>query len=161
MKPIQSEEEYLQRLKEVEGYFDNEPKPGSPEAHHFAELVDAIAIYEDVHYPVDSTDRPVALIEFQVQGIKCDTPTCDYADPTVHADDFPNWIDRPCPKCGANLLTHADWETVDRMLAFAELTNQLAANGALGFAQANESGEFGAVAVELDTAGIPRIVRKD
>lgn len=43
----------------------------------------------------------------KVTGIKCDTDGCDY-----HNDDvikYRKWINKPCPKCGANLLTVKDF----------------------------------------------------
>ena len=45
--------------------------------------------------------KPRAII----QGIKCDNEKCDYADPTVQYEEYPNWINKPCPACGENLLT--------------------------------------------------------
>ena len=57
------------------------------------------------------------LIEYtQEQFIVCDNPTCDYELNTI---DIPSdldkeellrcFIDRPCPKCGENLLTVEDY----------------------------------------------------
>lgn len=37
-------------------------------------------------------------------GIKCDNAECDFLDKTVTLKDLDNWIDKPCPNCGTNLL---------------------------------------------------------
>lgn len=158
MKPIESEEEYVELSRECEGYFASVPEPGSPEAIRFAALVDAIAKYEDEHHEGEEP-RSIALVQFGVRGIACDHPRCDYADPTVELEDFPEWINRPCPKCGTNLLTQEDFETVERMLAFTGLINELAVNGALGFALPDAEGNFDPIALEIDANGIPQIVR--
>ena len=39
-----------------------------------------------------------------VCGIKCESKECDFIDLTVKLKDIDNWIDKPCPKCGTNLL---------------------------------------------------------
>lgn len=38
-----------------------------------------------------------------VKGIKCDNPECDFKDMSVNFEDYKNWVNRPCPKCGTNL----------------------------------------------------------
>jgi hypothetical protein len=66
---------------------------------------------------------PPAAIE--IKGIKCDAPGCDY-----HQDDEPvnegfrEWLNRPCPKCGANLLTQADLDATERMLKYVSAVNK-------------------------------------
>lgn len=39
--------------------------------------------------------------------LKCDAPGCDHSEnvEAITAD----MVGRPCPKCGSNLLTEADW----------------------------------------------------
>lgn len=44
---------------------------------------------------------------FVISGIKCDH--CDYKDMEVPFEFFPHYIDAPCPFCGHNLLTRADY----------------------------------------------------
>ena len=61
-----------------------------------------------------------------VCGIKCENKECDYVDITVTLKDLDNWIDKPCPKCGTNLLPKDDYnfavfgpgssEEIDRLL---------------------------------------------
>lgn len=60
-----------------------------------------------------SVSRPaVTLI---IRGLKCDAVGCDFMDPDAAPDETS--LDRPCPKCGANLLTEADLANV-RLLQF-------------------------------------------
>lgn len=35
-----------------------------------------------------------------IQGIKCDNKDCDFKDMSVSYEDYPKWINKPCPKCG-------------------------------------------------------------
>lgn len=58
-----------------------------------------------------------------VKGIKCDA--CDYKDMTVPREDYPHWLNKPCPKCGANLLTEADFNTLKRLEKVTNFMNWL------------------------------------
>ena len=44
-------------------------------------------------------------------GLKCDNPLCDYMDMSIPTDEYKKYVDAPCPKCGANLLTKADYKS--------------------------------------------------
>lgn len=57
-------------------------------------------------------------------GIKCDNPECDFADFTVTMEDYEQWVNRPCPKCGANLLTEADFKNVQMLMKLATMVNK-------------------------------------
>lgn len=46
-------------------------------------------------------------IQHEITGIQCDS--CDWKDMSISSDDYSEWINEPCPKCGANLLTEADY----------------------------------------------------
>jgi predicted RNA-binding Zn-ribbon protein involved in translation (DUF1610 family) len=56
----------------------------------------------------------------EAMQIQCDNPVCDHVDDTVTAENISEFLNLPCPKCGENLLTQDDFDTVERML---ELTN--------------------------------------
>lgn len=45
-----------------------------------------------------------------ITGIKCDTLHCNYRDDTIKFDEYPSWINKPCPVCGRNLLTQSEYE---------------------------------------------------
>jgi predicted RNA-binding Zn-ribbon protein involved in translation (DUF1610 family) len=44
-------------------------------------------------------------------GLKCDNPNCDYNDMSIPTSDYKKYVNYPCPKCGANLLTKADYRS--------------------------------------------------
>ena len=58
-------------------------------------------------------------IQLTCSGLKCDNETCDYEDPTAKVEEYKDYIDKPCPKCGENLLTQEDY---DNTMAVIELT---------------------------------------
>jgi hypothetical protein len=49
-------------------------------------------------------------MELEIGGIKCDTPHCNYRDDSVKFEEYPKWINKPCPLCSKNLLTQADYD---------------------------------------------------
>ena len=55
-------------------------------------------------------------MEINIKGIKCDNTKCEYKDPEVKFENYSDFVNKPCPSCGANLLTEADFETVQRMM---------------------------------------------
>lgn len=66
------------------------------------------------------------LIEIKkMGGIKCDNPDCDYRDETVKVEDYSNWLDRPCPKCGNNLLTKEDYKSFKKLLSLIKVINKI------------------------------------
>lgn len=58
-------------------------------------------------------------------GLKCDAPECDYKDATIDPDDYAKWVNAPCPKCGANLLTQADYESAKMLEKVVDLVNAM------------------------------------
>lgn len=62
-------------------------------------------------------------IDINVIGIKCDH--CDYRKEGVKFEDYPQWLNKPCPKCGANLLTQEDLDSIKMLFSFAELVNAI------------------------------------
>jgi len=63
------------------------------------------------------------VVHANVFGIKCDNSKCNYTDPTVTYEDYPNWLNKPCPLCGCNLLTQADYDICKKMMDLAEIAN--------------------------------------
>lgn len=61
IRPIHDEAAYDAALAEVEHYFADEPKTGTPEADHFAVLLDLITAYEARRWPI-KTENPVSFI---------------------------------------------------------------------------------------------------
>lgn len=64
-------------------------------------------------------------IERRVQGIKCDAVDCDFGDENVTEESYPEWLNKPCPLCGANLLTEEDFAAVKLLHSLAELINTM------------------------------------
>lgn len=62
-------------------------------------------------------------LELNITGIKCDV--CDYRDDTVEFKDYPNWLNKPCPKCGNNLLALKDYESCLRIMSGAKIVNKI------------------------------------
>lgn len=62
VRPLASEADYDWALREVSGYFDDQPVPGTPAAARFDVLSALIEHYEARHWPVSAPD-PVAMIE--------------------------------------------------------------------------------------------------
>jgi len=62
-------------------------------------------------------------IELDIHGIKCDNSNCDYSDMSVPVSDYENWINKPCPKCGENLMTQTDFDETIKWLELAEIVN--------------------------------------
>ena len=58
-------------------------------------------------------------------GIKCDNPECDYTDPNVSIEEYGEWLNKPCPKCSANLLTQADYDNVQAIIAAVSAINKV------------------------------------
>ena len=50
IRPLRSEAAYDAALREIERYFENEPKPGTPEADRFDLLALVIEDYEPYEY---------------------------------------------------------------------------------------------------------------
>ena len=55
-------------------------------------------------------------IEVTGGGLQCDS--CDWKDETIAHADFKDWVNKPCPKCGANVLTEEDFRNAE-VLEFA------------------------------------------
>lgn len=64
-------------------------------------------------------------IEAQIGGLKCDTATCDYRDDQITVDQYESYVNAPCPKCGASLLTPEDFAVVQHTLLVTEFINSL------------------------------------
>ena len=66
IRPIRSETDYDWALKEIEPYFEREPKRGTPEADRFDVLAALLEAYEGKHWPIDPPDA-VEAIRFRME----------------------------------------------------------------------------------------------
>lgn len=63
--------------------------------------------------------EPAVIIK--IHGLKCDAVGCDFSDENAAPDETS--LNRPCPKCGANLLTEADLANVRLLQYIAHSVN--------------------------------------
>ncbi len=75
-------------------------------------------------------------IEISESGLQCDNPNCDWIDPTITFDNYKDWLNKPCPKCGENLLTDEDYKRAEALRLTVDFINSLS-EGELG--KLNES----------------------
>lgn len=61
IRPVRTEADYDWALKEIEPYFEREPKRGTPEADRFDVLATLIEAYEAKHWPIDPPDAVEAI----------------------------------------------------------------------------------------------------
>ena len=66
IRPLRSEADYNAALKEIEKYFENEPKPGTREADRFDLLALIIEDYERKHWPIEPPDA-IAAIRYRME----------------------------------------------------------------------------------------------
>ncbi|MCK5612193.1 hypothetical protein KAR91_60535 [Candidatus Pacearchaeota archaeon] len=58
-------------------------------------------------------------MEIKIEGLKCDAKGCSYEDNNVKVEDYESYLNKPCPVCGANLLTEQDLATVKKLMKLA------------------------------------------
>ena len=56
-------------------------------------------------------------MEIKTGGIKCDF--CDFSNMSVPVWEYSKWLNKPCPKCGKNLLTESDYQSIIMLLGVA------------------------------------------
>lgn len=66
IKPIRSEPDYQDALKEIEKLFESQP--GTPEGDRMDVLVTLVEAYEDKHFPIPEPDDPVQVLEYYMQS---------------------------------------------------------------------------------------------
>jgi len=62
-------------------------------------------------------------IEIEDTGLQCDN--CDWKDKSITFDIYKNWIDKPCPKCGENVLTEEDYTNAETLRNAIDILNSL------------------------------------
>lgn len=58
-------------------------------------------------------------------GLKCDAEHCTFEDKTIPFEEYPNWINAPCPECGENLLTQEDYNNAKALKNSINLVNSM------------------------------------
>jgi len=62
-------------------------------------------------------------LELNILGIKCDS--CDYKNGEVKVERYDEWLNKPCPKCGSNLLTQEDLDNTKLLIETAKFLNKI------------------------------------
>jgi len=65
----------------------------------------------------------------ETMGVQCDNPKCDWADLTITVSQGFGFIDKPCPKCGENLLLKEDYSNFVTLLLYSENLQQALGEG--------------------------------
>lgn len=60
-------------------------------------------------------------VEVLIHGIKCDY--CDWKDMDISYEDYPMYVNKPCPHCGHNLLTKRDFYFCKVVVVLAKIIN--------------------------------------
>ena len=58
-------------------------------------------------------------------GLKCDNPSCDWEDTTIKMEDYGEWVNKPCPKCGENVLSEGDYTMTQALHSAVDFINSL------------------------------------
>ena len=75
-------------------------------------------------------------IEMIGGGLVCDNEKCDYEDMSIKQSDYKDWVNKPCPKCGENLLTEEDFINAEKMQLAVNFMNSLSQDEINDFADA-------------------------
>ena len=62
-------------------------------------------------------------MNINISGIKCDN--CDYQDDSAKFEDYPIYLNKPCPLCGAPLLTQKDLDSLKRLIKIQNTINKI------------------------------------
>jgi hypothetical protein len=62
-------------------------------------------------------------IAFVISGINCDH--CEYKNDAVMFEEYPDWLNKPCPDCGAILLTDQHMVEIEAMMTAGAAANAL------------------------------------
>lgn len=61
----------------------------------------------------------------QSGGLKCDNTSCDWTDPSISINDYKDWVNKPCPKCGECVLTEEDFNKTNMFVNAINMINQM------------------------------------
>ena len=87
-------------------------------------------------------------------GIKCDNPKCDFKDMSVKLENYNEWVNKPCPKCGENLLTQEDFDNTMMLISLIDSINEI-------LSERNENDKIVTASVEMNGTGDMDITIKD
>jgi ssDNA-binding Zn-finger/Zn-ribbon topoisomerase 1 len=73
------------------------------------------------------------VLQLYIKGIKCDNPDCNYEEVIKYKngntneviEEYKKWINKPCPKCGQNLLTLKDYIVLKMIILCVDILNTI------------------------------------
>lgn len=68
VRALHNEADYEWALDQIERYFDDQPRPGTPEGDRFDVLSALIKHYEDEHYALPEAD-PIDVLHFAIDNM--------------------------------------------------------------------------------------------
>ena len=86
-------------------------------------------------------------MDFNIQGLKCDNPNCDYCNPEIPFEQYEQFVNYPCPKCGESLLTPQAYKMCVALKSMGKFITKLT-----GGAKENDV-ELDAVHLDMDKDG--------
>lgn len=85
-------------------------------------------------------------IEMKIGGIKCDNPNCSFRDDSAKVEDYKKWLNKPCPKCGQNLLTEEDYNNTLFLIEMTKTINNI-------FPKVDDNEKVSDMTVEMNGTG--------
>ena len=70
----------------------------------------------------------------------------------IKLEEYPEWVNEPCPQCGANLLTEEDFAFAQMMIKLTKEVNQI-----IPPREVREDSIAQKVTLDLDGSGIPKV----
>lgn len=64
-------------------------------------------------------------LEINIGGLQCDNSDCDFKDMSIKVEEYEQWLNKPCPKCGENLLTEDDYRNAQFLLEMVKVANKI------------------------------------
>lgn len=95
---------------------------------------------------MEEGDSMKEALEMRIYGIKCDNPNCDYNDMKVEFKEYDKWLNKPCPKCGENLLTEKDYKSTKTLIGFVKVMNKI-------LPKRKEDEEVATMTIDMDGTG--------
>jgi hypothetical protein len=81
-------------------------------------------VREEYFAKKQETMKNIEIVE-ESQGLQCDNQKCDWTDVTIGVETMKDWINKPCPKCGENVLTEHDYNLARKMNDVIDFVNTL------------------------------------
>jgi hypothetical protein len=85
-------------------------------------------------------------LQLTIKVIKCDNKDCDYVNEYVSVSDYEKWLNKPCPKCGSNLLTQEDYEATKALISLVETLKEI-------IPKAENDEKMATVSIEMNGTG--------